>query len=238
MKEGLFYMNGKILEVKNLTVSFKKQTIFQNINFSIDKKQVVTILGNSGAGKTTLLKTLNGLVPNYRGDIYINNDLINLNDKNVKRNHAKRIGLVFQDFNLYPHLTVMENITLAPRLQKERPLDEIDSETNEWLMKLKLDNKKEQYPHQLSGGEKQRVAIIRALLLNPKILCFDEPTSALDPSLKSEVVKLIKQLGESITILIVTHDLEFAKEISDRIIYIEKGVITKDCEVSNYFPSY
>lgn len=104
-------------------------------------------------------------------------------------------------------------------------------------MKLKLDNKKEQYPHQLSGGEKQRVAIIRALLLNPKILCFDEPTSALDPSLKSEVVKLIKQLGESITILIVTHDLEFAKEISDRIIYIEKGVITKDCEVSNYFPS-
>lgn len=228
-------MSANILEVKNLTVHIKKQTIFQNINFSIDNKEVVTILGDSGAGKTTLLKTLNGLVPNYQGEIYLNGELINLNDKIIRKLHAKRMGLVFQDFNLYPHLTVMENICLAPRLRKEQPINEIVTLALEWLKKLRIETKKDHYPHQLSGGEKQRVAIIRALLLNPQILCFDEPTSALDPSLKSEVVKLIKQLGESMTILIVTHDLEFAKEVSKRIIYMEKGVITRDCNVENYF---
>jgi polar amino acid transport system ATP-binding protein len=224
-----------ILRVTNINKSIKNNPILKNIQFEIGRNQVVSILGPSGAGKTTLLRILNGLTPSDTGEVTISGQLINYQSKEALKQLPEKIGLVFQNFNLYPHLTVLENITLSSVLKNKVRKQEIEASAREWLQLLHLEDKENQYPFQLSGGEKQRVAIARAGILNPEILCFDEPTSALDPLLTQQVAKMVRELSTKMTILIITHDMEFSKLASDRIIVMEKGSITKDVQTSEYF---
>jgi polar amino acid transport system ATP-binding protein len=224
-----------ILRVTNINKLIKNNPILKNIQFEIGRNQVVSILGPSGAGKTTLLRILNGLTPSDTGEVTINGQLINYQSKEALKQLPEKIGLVFQNFNLYPHLTVLENITLSSVLKNKVSKQEIEASAREWLQLLHLEDKENQYPFQLSGGEKQRVAIARAGILNPEILCFDEPTSALDPLLTQQVAKMVRELSTKMTILIITHDMEFSKLASDRIIVMEKGSITKDVQTVDYF---
>ena len=233
-----------ILNVNNIQKSFGDTKVLNDISFSIEKGEVLCIIGSSGSGKTTLLRCLNFLETPDCGNIYIEDKLIfdALNEKKLtdeeKRNNRLNFGLVFQSFNLFPQYTALQNITLASELlAKETPdfkqnkkqiLKSINEKGLELLEKMGLANRKDHYPHQLSGGQQQRVAIARALALNPKILCFDEPTSALDPELTGEVLKVIKSLADKkMTMIIVTHEMAFAKEISDRIIFMDNGIIAE-----------
>ncbi len=230
-----------VLEVKNLRKSFGKTEVLKDISFSVEKGEVISILGSSGSGKTTLLRCLNFLETPTDGEICINGKTIysanakKLSDKE-KRVNRLNFGLVFQQFNLFPQYTVLDNLTLAAKLRvKERikegipkkdAMDEINSRALETLESVGLLSKKDSYPCQLSGGQQQRVAIARALMLSPEILCFDEPTSALDPELTGEVLSVIKELASrNMTMLIVTHEMAFAHEVSDRIIFMDEGVI-------------
>jgi polar amino acid transport system ATP-binding protein len=217
-----------VLNVNQLFITVDQNEIIKNLSFQVKKQEIVSILGPSGAGKTTLVRSLNGLTPITSGTIELNGKP--RGDDNME------IGLVFQNFNLFPHLSVLENITLSPILRKTMNKDEIYNRAMNWLSILKLTGKEGLYPYQLSGGEKQRVAIARACILNPKLLCFDEPTSALDPQLSLEIAKLMKTLKEvGMTILIITHDMEFAKYASDRILTLDQGTITSDVLVNDYF---
>jgi polar amino acid transport system ATP-binding protein len=217
-----------VLNVNRLFITVDQNEIIKNLSFQVKKQEIVSILGPSGAGKTTLVRSLNGLTP-------ITSGIIELNGK-PRGDDNMEIGLVFQNFNLFPHLSVLENITLSPILRKTMNKDEIFNRAMNWLSILKLTGKEGLYPYQLSGGEKQRVAIARACILNPKLLCFDEPTSALDPQLSLEIAKLMKTLKEvGMTILIITHDMEFAKYASDRILTLDQGTITSDVLVNDYF---
>ncbi|MDD4689787.1 MAG: amino acid ABC transporter ATP-binding protein [Eubacteriales bacterium] len=232
----------KILEVKNLYKSFGKVDVLKGVDFSIEKGEVISIIGSSGSGKTTLLRCLNFLEMADKGLIIHNGEVL-LDIESQKKNSASEIrkmqlkfGLVFQDFNLFPQFNTIENITLAPKLlAKERPdyksnkkaiYNEIEKNAETILESVGLSDKILNYPCELSGGQKQRVAIARALALNPEILYFDEPTSALDPELTGEVLKVIKSLkSHDRTMVIVTHEMEFAKNVSDKIIYMQDGII-------------
>lgn len=221
-----------ILEVKNLVKSFGKTEVLKGIEFSIEKGDVLSVIGSSGNGKTTLLRCLNFLEFAEKGTITVNGQEIYNGENKDKmseqyiRNMRLHFGLVFQSFNLFPQYSVLKNITLAPTLLKSDTPENIDKKARELIEKVGLSNKIDCYPCQLSGGQKQRVAIARALALNPDILCFDEPTSALDPELTGEVLKVIKQLAQQdMTMIIVTHEMSFAKEVSDRILFMDNGVI-------------
>ncbi|MBQ2729876.1 MAG: amino acid ABC transporter ATP-binding protein [Clostridia bacterium] len=229
-----------VLEVKGLMKSFGKTEVLKDISFSVKKGEVVSILGSSGSGKTTLLRCLNFLEEPTGGEIYINGEEIySANakkpaDKEI-RNRRLNFGLVFQQFNLFPQYSVLKNLTLAAKLRaKERgctkeELEKIDEQALATLKSVGLLEKKDHYPCQLSGGQQQRVAIARALMLSPEILCFDEPTSALDPELTGEVLSVIKELADkNTTMLIVTHEMAFAKEVSDWIIFMDEGVIAAE----------
>ena len=234
-----------LLEVSNLKKSFGKHTVLQGVSFSLDKGQTLSIIGPSGGGKTTILRCLNFLEIPDDGIIKVSDEVIfdgaekwNQSDKEIRRNRL-HFGLVFQDFNLFPQYTALGNISLAPKLQaKSRPdyvsnkkkiLEEIDTQCLNILARVGLADKKNHYPHQLSGGQKQRVAIARAMAMNPEILFFDEPTSALDPELTGEVLKVIRQLAEeNMTMIIVTHEMGFARSVSDKIIFMDKGVIAEE----------
>ncbi len=221
-----------LLEVKNIQKSFGKTEVLKNISFSMEKGEVISIIGSSGSGKTTLLRCLNFLETPDAGTISVNGDLLidgaekkNLSDEQVRENRL-HFGLVFQNFNLFPQYTILENITLAPTLLKRGTPEEIDARAKELIAQVDLTEHTEKYPCQLSGGQQQRVAIARALALHPDILCFDEPTSALDPELTGEVLKVIKGLKDSdYTMIVVTHEMEFAKNVSDKIIFMADGVI-------------
>ncbi|MBE6545941.1 MAG: amino acid ABC transporter ATP-binding protein [Ruminococcaceae bacterium] len=229
-------------EVKNIKKQFGKTEVLKGIDFSMEKGQVLSIIGSSGSGKTTLLRCLNFLETPDMGTIAINGETIfdSIKHKNLKDNELRerrlRFGLVFQSFNLFPQYTVMENITLAPILQlKEKKLEkeeykhrveEIQTNAKVLLDRVNLTEKCGFYPCELSGGQQQRVAIARALALSPDILCFDEPTSALDPELTGEVLHVIKELKSAdSTMIIVTHEMEFAKNVSDEVIFMANGVI-------------
>lgn len=208
-----------MLKINHLTKIMDNQTILDNLNIEIKDKEITSIIGHSGAGKTTLLRILNGLTPVTEGEILLNNNPIKTED----------ITLVFQNFNLFPHLTVLDNLILALKLKNKKEKDKYIEDARRWLTLLKIADKENQYPNKLSGGEKQRIAIARACMLNPKIICFDEPTSALDPNLVGEVTNMIKKLKEeNLTILIITHDMQFAKRVSDRIITLDKGKIIEN----------
>lgn len=218
-----------LLEVRNISKSFGKVEVLKNVSFSLEKGEVLSILGSSGGGKTTLLRCLNFLEFAEKGQIIVNGEVlydgVAVNDKKLRENRL-HFGLVFQNFNLFPQYNVLQNITLAPKLLKKGTDEEIEANARRLIERVGLSDKIENYPCELSGGQQQRVAIARALALNPDILCFDEPTSALDPELTGEVLKVIKGLknGDS-TMIVVTHEMGFAREVSDRIIFMADGVI-------------
>ena len=221
-----------VLEVKSIKKRFGKTEVLKGIDFSLEKGEVLSIIGSSGSGKTTLLRCLNFLETPEEGSIIVDDKCIfdaaehkKLSDEEVRENRL-HFGLVFQSFNLFPQYSVLKNITLAPTLQKRGTAEEIESSALELIEQVGLSDKVNSYPCELSGGQQQRVAIARALALKPAILCFDEPTSALDPELTGEVLRVIKGLkGEDRTMIIVTHEMEFAKNVSDKIIFMANGVI-------------
>lgn len=200
-----------MLEVKNLCKKFGQRKILDNLSFTLKDGAIMTIVGPSGAGKTTLLRIIAGLEQADSGQILING-----------KQDLKQVGVVFQDYNLFPNLSVLENVTLAPKLVLEKSKQVADKEAEDLLAQLKMLDFKNQYPFQLSGGQKQRVALARALAMKPKILCYDEPTSALDPTLRKEVEKMILNLKQSgLTQVIITHDLSFAKNVADQILQVK-----------------
>lgn len=234
-----------LLEVRNIKKSFGKLKVLKGINFELEKGQVLSIIGSSGSGKSTLLRCLNFLETPNDGSISVNGTTIFDATSNIKmsdsmiRDNRLHFGLVFQSFNLFPQYNVLDNITLAPILRlKEKKLSKTDKkleierinvEAMDLLETVGLAEKAKEYPCNLSGGQQQRVAIARALMLSPEILCFDEPTSALDPELTGEVLKVIHSLKRSDrTMIVVTHEMEFAKNVSDKVIFMADGVIEEE----------
>lgn len=233
-----------ILEVKNIHKSFGNTDVLKGIDFSLEKGEVLVIIGSSGSGKTTLLRCLNFLEIADKGSIIVNGETLidssdksSLSDNEIRKNRL-HFGLVFQQFNLFPQYSVMENLTLAPKLaakpelkgnskaEKTKILADIENNAKQLLNRVGLTEKADSYPCELSGGQQQRVAIARALAMSPDILCFDEPTSALDPELTGEVLNVIRSLktGDS-TMVVVTHEMQFARNVADKIMFMADGVI-------------
>ena len=215
-----------VLQVNNIKKGFDSTDVLKGVSFSLEKGQVLTIIGSSGSGKTTLLRCLNFLETPDEGEILVNGKVLTTgNDEEIRQNRL-HFGLVFQNFNLFPQYTVLENITLAPTLLKKGTAEQIKENSLNLLEQVGLSQKADSYPYQLSGGQQQRVAIARALALDPQVLCFDEPTSALDPELTGEVLRVIRSLKDrGNTMIVVTHEMEFAKSVSDVVIYMADGVI-------------
>jgi polar amino acid transport system ATP-binding protein len=236
-----------ILEVKNLEKSFDKLQVLKDISLCADNGEIISIIGSSGSGKSTLLRCLNRLETVDSGEIIVDGDTmvstvkgksIYANDEILKKIRMKT-GLVFQNFNLFPHYNVLRNITEAPVFAAGIPKGEAEETAYGLLEQLGLKDKAKAYPYQLSGGQSQRVSIARALALKPKILFFDEPTSALDPELTGEVLKVIRSLTSlNMTMIIVTHEMDFAREISDRMVFMDQGVIVEDTTPAELFNSY
>lgn len=221
-----------LLEIREIKKSFGKSEILKGINFDLEKGEVLSIIGSSGSGKTTLLRCINFLEFAEHGTITVNGETIydGVKDKKIKdkdlRKKRLHFGLVFQDFNLFPQYNVLRNLTLAPELLGIGTKEERENQAMQIIKRVGLEEKINHYPCELSGGQKQRVAIARALMLNPDILCFDEPTSALDPELTGEVLKVIKNLkDEGSTMIVVTHEMEFAKSVSDKVMFMANGIV-------------
>ncbi len=216
-----------VLQVNNIKKRFGKTEVLKGVSFSLEKGQVLAIIGSSGSGKTTLLRCLNFLETPDEGEICVDGKqlLSSSNEEDIRKNRL-HFGLVFQNFNLFPQYTVLENVTLAPNLMKKGTPEEVKSNALRLLNKVGLSDKLDAYPYQLSGGQQQRVAIARALAMDPQVLCFDGPTSALDPELTGEVLRVIRGLKNTEnTMIVVTHEMEFAKSVADVVIYMADGVI-------------
>lgn len=214
-----------MIEVKNLEKSFGKNHVLRGINETINEGEVVCIIGPSGSGKSTFLRCLNLLEQPTSGEVILDGEKINAPDRDIDKIREK-LGMVFQNFNLFPHMSVLDNITMAPIKVKGQARDEAEEEARRLLDVVGLLDKAEAYPSSLSGGQKQRVAIARALAMKPEIMLFDEPTSALDPEMVGEVLAVMKQLAEDgMTMVIVTHEMGFAREVADRVLFIDGGVI-------------
>ncbi|HOW22344.1 MAG TPA: amino acid ABC transporter ATP-binding protein [Sedimentibacter sp.] len=220
--------NEALIKVENLCKSFGKLEVLKNITQSIFEGEVVSIIGPSGSGKSTFLRCLNLLEKPTSGNVFFEG--VNLTDKKVNIDkHRQKIGMVFQSFNVFPHLTVLENIILAPVLERKIPKEEAEKQAISLLERVGLEDKRDAYPTKLSGGQKQRLAIVRALAMEPKVILFDEPTSALDPEMVKEVLEVIKDLVLSgMTIIIVTHEMAFAREVSDRVLFMDGGIIQEE----------
>ena len=247
-----------VLEVKNIRKSFDGEEVLKGIDFSMEKGEVLAIIGSSGSGKTTLLRCLNFLVSPDQGQLFVNDECIfdakdvhKLNEKEIREKRL-HFGLVFQSFNLFPQYNVLRNVTLAEELQikdahkakkiskeeMKEALAKVTAHGSGLLSQVGLLEKKSAYPCELSGGQQQRVAIARALALNPDILCFDEPTSALDPALTGEVLRVIRGLKSSErTIIVVTHEMEFARRVADKVMFMADGVIEEMGEPEQIFTS-
>ena len=214
-----------MIKVKNLHKKFDDLMVLDGIDEHISQGEVVVVIGPSGSGKSTFLRCLNLLEDVTEGEIYVDDQLINAPKVNINEVRQK-MGMVFQQFNLFPHLTIMNNITLAPVLLKKMSKEEAVKKGKELLARVNLSEKAEAYPAQLSGGQKQRVAIARALAMNPEIMLFDEPTSALDPEMVGEVLDVMKDLARSgMTMVIVTHEMGFAREVATRVLFVDQGKI-------------
>lgn len=233
-----------ILEVNNIKKSFGRTEVLKDVSFSLEKGEVISIIGSSGSGKTTLLRCLNFLERPDNGTICVNDEVLfdaemsKAQQESQIRRKRLHFGLVFQSFNLFPQYTALKNVMIAKELlakelpdykaRKKEIHQEIEEQAIELLKQMGLENRMNNYPHQLSGGQCQRVAIARALALEPDVLCFDEPTSALDPELTGEVLKVIKELADKDhTMVIVTHEMSFAKEVSDKVIFMDDGYIVE-----------
>lgn len=216
-----------MIELKDVRKSFGKNEVLKGINLQIDKGEVVVIIGPSGSGKSTVLRTMNYLEEPTSGHVIV--DGMDLSDKNKLNAVRTEVGMVFQNFNLFPHMTVLDNLTLAPVNVRKTDKKEAQDIAMKLLERVGLADKAQMYPDSLSGGQKQRVAIARALAMKPKVMLFDEPTSALDPEMVREVLDVMKSLAdEGMTMVIVTHEMGFAKEVADRVLFVDGGQILED----------
>lgn len=217
-----------IIKVENMTKSFGKDIVLKNINTEICKGDIVAIIGPSGCGKSTFIRTLNLLEQPTEGAIYV--DGVNIMDKKVDINKIRqKVGMVFQHFNLFPNLTILDNITLAPVKTGQMTAEEAEKKAMELLERVGLSDKAKAYPDTLSGGQKQRIAIVRALAMNPEILLFDEPTSALDPEMVGEVLSLMQDLAkDGMTMVVVTHEMGFAREVANRVMFFDEQIIKEE----------
>lgn len=221
-------VDNPILEIKNLQKNFGNQQILDHFSLQVEEGEVVVILGPSGCGKSTLLRCINGLEEIQGGEIFLRGENISDRQKNMHEIRQK-IGMVFQSYELFPHMTVMENLLLGPIQAQKRKKAEVEKEAEKLLDRVGLLDKKNSYPRELSGGQKQRVAILRALCMHPEVILFDEVTAALDPEMVREVLEVISDLAkEGRTMLLVTHEMQFAKAIADRIIFMDGGKIVEE----------
>ena len=225
----------EILKVNNLSKRFDDIVVLDNLSLTVKKGEVVVIVGPSGCGKSTFLRCLNGLEDIDEGEVLLGEEKVNPNKKNLSRTR-ERIGMVFQSYDLFPHKTILQNITLAPIKVKKRKKSEVEKEAIKLLDRVGLLSKKDSYPRQLSGGQKQRVAIVRALIMHPEVLLLDEITAALDPEMVREVLDVVLSLAkEGRTMLIVTHEMAFAKAVADRVIFLENGKIVEEGCPAEFF---
>jgi len=220
--------NNTVIQVRNLLKDFGKTQVLKGIDMDIHKGDVVCVIGASGSGKSTFLRCLNMLeVPTGGSIIFEDADLTN--DKVDLNLHRQKMGMVFQQFNLFPHLTILDNLTLAPIMLKKLPKAEAEEKALALLDRVGLADRAKDYPNQLSGGQKQRVAIVRALCMEPEVMLFDEPTSALDPEMVGEVLEVMKDLARGgMTMVVVTHEMGFAREVSNRVVFLDDGVIAEE----------
>lgn len=229
-------MTEEILKVERLNKFYGKRQVLFDINFDLKKGEVLTLLGPSGSGKSTLLETLNGLEDYQGGSIYFHGKKINPTPKEWQLLRQK-IGMVFQSYDLFPNLTVMENILLAPVKVQKRNEDEVKKEALDLLKRVELDQYVDAYPRELSGGQKQRIAIVRALAMHPEVMLFDEVTASLDPEMVRGVLKIIQALSDKdhMTMIIVTHEMNFAAKIADEVLFLENGKIVEDTPGEEFF---
>ncbi|MBF0991842.1 MAG: amino acid ABC transporter ATP-binding protein [Fusobacterium sp.] len=224
-----------MINITNLYKNFGDLEVLKNISTEIKKGEIISIIGPSGSGKSTFLRCINKLEDPSSGHIYI--DGMDLMDKNTDINKVReRVGMVFQHFNLFPNMTVLDNLTLSPIMVKKESKEEAEKYALSLLEKVGLSDKANSYPTQLSGGQKQRIAIARALAMKPEVILFDEPTSALDPEMIKEVLDVMRDLAkEGMTMLIVTHEMGFARNVGNRILFMDKGEIIEDCSPKEFF---
>ncbi len=219
-------MNSLLLEIKNLHKKFGKEEVLKGVNIKVKKGEKIVILGSSGSGKSTALRCINLLEKPTQGQILFNGE--DISKKNIN-DYRKKVGMVFQNFNLFPNMSVIDNITLAPKTFGIDTKENIEKKAIDLLERVGLKDKKDTFPSSLSGGQKQRVAIARALANTPELLLFDEPTSALDPEMVKEVLDVIRELSdEGLTMVIVTHEMNFAKEVADKIIFMDGGIVLEE----------
>lgn len=227
--------NNVIIKVENLKKSFGDVEVLKGITTEIDRGDVVVVIGPSGSGKSTFLRTLNLLEEPTDGKILFEGTDITDSKTNINI-HRKKMGMVFQQFNLFPHMTVLKNMTLAPIKLLGKSKEEAEKTALELLKKVGLEDRANSYPNQLSGGQKQRVAIVRALCMNPDVMLFDEPTSALDPEMVGEVLDVMKELAkDGMTMVVVTHEMGFAKEVASKVLFIDEGVIMEEANPKEFF---
>lgn len=228
-------MAEELLKIEHLTKKYEENNILENVNFTVHKGEVIVVVGSSGCGKSTLLRCINALEPIQEGSITLNGEIIEPGSRNLTILRQK-IGMVFQNYELFPHLTVLDNILLSPTKVQKRDKNEVKLEAIQLLKRVGLEGKEKSYPRQLSGGQKQRVAIVRALCMQPDILLFDEVTAALDPEMVREVLEVMLSLAsQGRTMVIVTHEMQFARAVADRILMIDKGRIIEDTDPEKFF---
>lgn len=229
-------MGEKILEIENLTKSYNNsKKVLDNLSFSLEKGEVVVIVGNSGCGKSTFLRCLNMLEKIDSGKIILNGEVISSENNKVNEIREK-IGMVFQSYELFPNMNIIKNLTLAPTIVQNRKKEEVNKEAEKLLDRVGLLDRKNDYPRQLSGGEKQRIAIIRSLIMHPQILLLDEITAALDPEMVREVLQVVLELArDGMTMVIVTHEMEFARAVADRVVFMDNGNIIEEAPPEEFF---
>lgn len=218
-----------MIKVENIVKQFNDLKAVNDVSLEIKKGEIVCLIGPSGSGKSTVLRCINGLEKPESGHIYVNDQLLDEKDPETYKKLRSLMGFVFQHFNLFPNMTVLENLTLAPIQVMKKSKDEAEQIACQYLERVGLLDKKDEYPNKLSGGQKQRVAIARALCMSPEVLLFDEPTSALDPEMVGDILNIMKELAdEGLTMIVVTHEMEFAKDVSTRVVFMDQGVIAEE----------
>lgn len=225
-----------MIKLEHITKNFKNLKAVDDVSLEIKKGEIVCLIGPSGSGKSTVLRCINGLEVPESGDVYIYDQKLDLNGEDKGRQLRNKMGFVFQHFNLFPNMTVLENLTLAPIQVMKKSKSEAEEIACQYLKRVGLLDKKDEYPNKLSGGQKQRVAIARSLCMNPEIMLFDEPTSALDPEMVIEVLEVMQELAqEGMTMVVVTHEMGFARTVADRVIFLEGGKIIEENNAEDFF---
>ena len=228
-------MSDSLLEIRNLTKRYGENTVLRDLSFTVRRGEVIVVLGPSGCGKSTLLRCINALEPIQGGEILLGGEVIDRSPAGLPA-LRRRIGMVFQSYELFPHMTVMENILLAPSKALGTKKEDAKAEAEALLRRVGLWEKRDSYPRELSGGQKQRVAIVRALCMHPEVLLFDEVTAALDPEMVREVLDVVLDLArEGKTMIIVTHEMQFARAIADRVLFLEDGKIAEEAAPEDFF---